>query len=119
MLFASDALGQEPNKLDGRIQEALVNFVPAPPPTPTLPPPPARATGWDQATEARNRWLYEECMRVTPYKRIIKDLEKRSASENWELIKTINGIKSAAARYAERTRLPLPPERHPGRPTKD
>jgi hypothetical protein len=68
---------------------------------------------WDAATEARNRWLYAECVKGTPYDAIIRALGGR---KRWERILTIQGIKKAANAYAKRHGLPPIPRRHAGRP---
>ncbi len=70
---------------------------------------------WDAATEARNKWLYEEACKGTPYKVIVTKLAKKPKS--WERIESISGIKRASRAYAERHGLFLPPARQSGRPT--
>lgn len=71
-------------------------------------------TGWDDATEARNKWIYDECCNGTTYKSIIYALKK---SPEWYPIKTASGIKRSAREYAKRKGLQPPPERQPGRRT--
>lgn len=75
----------------------------------------SRAPVWDAQTEARNKWLYEECCNVTIYKTIIAELEKRT---DWEQITSPGGIKRAANAYATRKGLSSIPPRQGGRPKK-
>lgn len=68
---------------------------------------------WDENTESRNKWLYEECCKVTPYKKIIGSLKQRS---DWEPLDSAAAIKRAANAYANRNSLPAIPRRQSGRP---
>ena len=70
---------------------------------------------WDSVTEARNKWLYEQCTEVMPYATIILRLKEKS---DWEPIESISGVKRAANAYAERKGLPPIPRRQRGRPRK-
>ena len=67
------------------------------------------------ANDTRDRWLYEECCRLTQYQTIINKLAKNA---EWESIGTIQGIKRAANRYAKSHKLPKIPFRQPGRQPK-
>lgn len=69
---------------------------------------------WDAETEARNKWVYDHCMKLTPYKTIIAQLAKRT---EWEPLATIPSVKRAAKAYAQRHKLPAPPARQSGRPS--
>lgn len=69
-------------------------------------------TGRDAATEARDKYIYEECCRGTTYKAIIARIK---TTPDWEKILGHTGIKAAAVRYAERHKLPKPPSRKSGR----
>ena len=64
--------------------------------------------------ERRDKWIYHECMKSTPYQTIAIRLKKKP--KNWPRIGSVNGIKRAAERYAERHSLPKPPARQAGRP---
>jgi hypothetical protein len=66
--------------------------------------------------DARDKWIYEECMSVVKYEEIIRRL--RDDHDEWESIDSINGIKSAAKKYAERRGLSGIPVRQAGRPKK-
>ncbi len=64
--------------------------------------------------ESRDKWIYGECRRGTPYQTIANRLKKKP--KKWPLIESVNGIKRAAERYAERHSLAKPPARQCGRP---
>jgi hypothetical protein len=70
--------------------------------------------GWDQATYDRNKWIYEHMCSGVILKSIITDLGKIT---KWESIASDSGIKRAAKAFAQRSRLPVPPPRHRGRPS--
>lgn len=80
--------------------------------TPTAAELPAVASG----NEDRDAWIYAKVTAGIPYKEILSELRKRS---DWEPLETIEGVRRAARRHAERHGLKRPPSRHPGRPTKD
>lgn len=67
--------------------------------------------------EERDRWLYELCCRGVLHGAIRHQLDERIAAslrnsaEAWEPISTIEGIRRAARRYAERHELTPPPAR--------
>lgn len=73
--------------------------------------------------EERDRWLFDLCCRGVPYADIRHQLEKRVAAahkdtaEAWETIDSIEGIRLAALRYAERHELAPPPARKKGKRT--
>jgi hypothetical protein len=74
-------------------------------------------TGWDAATEARNKWIYEKCKEVMPYSQIICRLGNEAGGKGWDSIGTTNGIKRARDEYIKRHGLKPLPNRHPGRRT--
>jgi hypothetical protein len=61
----------------------------------------------DPAIEARDKWLYEQCCKLVRYEAIIRRLDKKT--QTWLRITTPQGIKKAAAAYAERQIPKLPP----------
>ena len=63
--------------------------------------------------EQRDKWIYGECMKGTVYQTIAIRLKKKP--KKWPRIESNNGIKMAAARYAERHSLDAPPARQSGR----
>lgn len=69
------------------------------------------------AAEERDRWIYTECRKGTPYEGIIRQLRRKP--DDWERIESAQGIRSAAQRYAKKHRLPEPETRQPGRPSKN
>ena len=64
------------------------------------------------ANEARDKWLYDQCMKLVSYRTIIIRLRKQS---KWDQIETVNGIKQAASRYAAAHNLTPIPIRQRGR----
>jgi hypothetical protein len=69
--------------------------------------------GRDRKQEARDKWIYRECCkgREMSYDAIIAELKKRAPQKSWEPIESIQGIRAAAIRYAQRNQLPQPPNR--------
>jgi len=63
----------------------------------------------DKATEARNKWIYEQCYKGIPYDTIVIRLKKKPKS--WDRIDSKQGILACARKYAERHSLPPPPPR--------
>ena len=54
----------------------------------------------DPSTEARDRWIYERCCAGDPYPVILAALGANA--HGWNLIESVQGLHSAALRYAER-----------------
>jgi hypothetical protein len=70
--------------------------------------PPQKRRKPDRSTEARDKWIYDECCNVTPYDTIVIRLRKKP--KTWPRIDTKQGIRQAGQRYAERHNLPpIPP----------
>jgi hypothetical protein len=78
-----------------------------------LQPPPANIR--DAATEARDKFIYDEWQKGTPEPQIRATVNKTAG---WTKIGRKQGIKPAAARYAKRHGFPEPLTRKPGRPKK-
>ncbi len=72
------------------------------------------APQWDNNTEARNKWLYEQCKKGKKYSAIIADLKNKPKS--WTRLEHPNSIKKAAEAYATRKQLQPIPRRSAGRP---
>ena len=72
------------------------------------------APQWDKETEARNKWLYEQCRKGKKYAAIIADLKNKPKS--WARLEYPNSIKKAAEAYATRKQLQPIPHRSAGRP---
>lgn len=70
-------------------------------------------SGWDEQTERRNKWLYDQCRKGTRYHAILAALRKKP---KWSEITSVNGVKKAAAAYAEKYKLTPIPRRKRGRP---
>jgi hypothetical protein len=66
------------------------------------------------ANDARDKWLYEQAMKLVAWGTIQRRLNAKPKS--WERIESDNGIKRAAFAYAKRHELPEPPPRKSGRP---
>jgi hypothetical protein len=61
--------------------------------------------------EARDRWIYNSCRKKLPYKEIVRTLKERAVTKGWESIQSIQGVREAAIKYAERHHLPPIPNR--------
>src|SRR5262249_16708895 len=59
----------------------------------------------DKQTGARDKWIYDRCVKGIPYAKIRAQLKKKT---NWDQIESEQGIRQAALRYAERKNLPRP-----------
>jgi hypothetical protein len=74
---------------------------------------------WDEQTEQRNRWIYEQALAVVPHKNVLTELKALVIENGWEPITSIAGLRRAAeaysARHPERPRLP---RRQAGRKSK-
>jgi hypothetical protein len=70
--------------------------------------PPARP---DRKAEARDKWIYGRCCKGIPYLNIIIQLKDCGQKRGWEAIESIQGIRAAADRYADRNGLDRPPRR--------
>ncbi|MGI6417837.1 MAG: hypothetical protein ACOX1P_19465 [Thermoguttaceae bacterium] len=68
----------------------------------------------DTPAEQRNRWIYGEVMKGTPYQAIIQKLAKKPV--DWERIYHPQGVAAAAKRFAVAHKLEMPQPRKPGRP---
>lgn len=71
--------------------------------------PPASPAVRDRDLEARDKWIYGECCKGTPYDTIANRLKKKS--RRWPRIESKQGVRAAAIRYAERHKLPEIPRR--------
>jgi hypothetical protein len=56
----------------------------------------------DKKREARDKWIYNQCWKMVPYKTIITQLNDISSSKGWEPIESVQGIRAAASRLATR-----------------
>lgn len=61
-----------------------------------------------RTTEARDKWLYQQSCKLVPYDTIAAKLKLK---KSWDLIRSKQGIRAAAIRYAERHGLPAIPQR--------
>jgi len=74
------------------------------------------ATGWDQATEDRNKWIYDKAIAGVTWKTIQIQLQKQPIE--WEQITTEQGVRAAAQAYVDRHDCPPVPPRKRGRQPK-
>ena len=70
---------------------------------------------WDEATLARNKWIYETACNGVAYTKMILQMKTH---EDWEAIFTTPGLTRAGNAYARFKGLPEIPGRKPGRPRK-
>ena len=66
--------------------------------------------------DARNRFIYEEEVRLTTRPAI---REAVNSHPEWEPLEKDNGVKDAARRYATKFNLPAPPMRRRSRPPRN
>ena len=67
------------------------------------------------ANDTRDKWLYDQCCKIVEYETICLRLAQK---KKWAAIDSVQGVRSAAQRYAKRHDLPDIPSRQPGRPPK-
>jgi len=65
----------------------------------------------DSKLESRDQWIYGLCCRGLSHKKIIGQLNVRCPKEGWDRINSVQGVRAAAIRYAERHDLPKPASR--------
>jgi hypothetical protein len=64
------------------------------------------------ANDARDSWLYGQCVKGTRYRTIISQLKKKvQEGRRWLLIGSPQGVRAAVARYCTRHNKPLPTPR--------
>lgn len=61
--------------------------------------------------EARDQWIYQRCCQGLPHKKVVGLLSDRCQRKGWDRIRSVQGIRSAAIKYAERRNLPKPASR--------
>jgi len=61
--------------------------------------------------DARNRWLYKQCCRGLPYKKILPQFLMLCREKGWKQLATVQGIRWAALKYAQLHNKPIPPRR--------
>ena len=69
-------------------------------------------TAVESTHDSRDKWIYEQAVKLVAWDTIRLQLAKK---KKWEGIETPNGVKDAAKRYARRKGLPQPPPRKAGR----
>jgi hypothetical protein len=73
---------------------------------------PAKAAR-DSKMEARDKWLYQQVRKgkEKPLDQIVAELKRIAPQRKWRIIATVQGIRNAAIKYAERHGLPPPQPR--------
>jgi hypothetical protein len=64
-----------------------------------------------KATEARDKWIYQQRCKGTADKKILADLKQLCREKGWPLLGTPQGLRDRAAAYAENHHLAPPPPR--------
>jgi hypothetical protein len=65
----------------------------------------------DKATEARDKWIYQQCCRGTPHDNIVADLKKKAPKKRWRIVSSKQRIQQIGKEYARRHGLPEPAPR--------
>lgn len=66
----------------------------------------------DGRLEARDQWIYQQVMDTDlTYNAIGRQLVRLAPARGWSIIRSVEGIRQRAIRYAETNGLPLPPAR--------
>jgi hypothetical protein len=75
--------------------------------------PAKKCGGRDQKLEARDKWIYEESLkgRAAPWKKILAALKEKAEKTGWSVPRTVNAVRQAAIKHAQRSGLPPPPNR--------
>lgn len=67
----------------------------------------------DAKVDERNQWIYKKrCDPSVQDKNIVTELKRIAKSKGWDPIRSIQGVRAAAERYAKSHKKPLPPSRH-------
>ena len=62
--------------------------------------------------EARDKWLYQQLLNVEkPLRAVVSELKEMCPVRGWEPIESIQGVRTAANKYAKRHGKPPPPRR--------
>src|SRR5207248_3084729 len=80
---------------------------------------PGKATGPKPGVnDDRDQWIYNELKKTgaerRPLETIRLELNKMAKAQKWEEMDSVQGLRQAAIRYAERKRLPPLPKRRSG-----
>jgi hypothetical protein len=67
----------------------------------------------DRKTEARNKWIYQQCCKgkEMPHDKIVAELKKLAAKRGWLIVRTKQRIQQIGKEYAEAHGLEAPPAR--------
>jgi hypothetical protein len=65
----------------------------------------------DRMTEARNKWIYNQCCKKIPHDNIVAALKKLAAKHGWKVVSTKQRIHQIGNEYADAHGLDHPPSR--------
>jgi hypothetical protein len=71
----------------------------------------ARKAVRDPKLEARDEWIYQQCLEGVSHGKIATQLKKKAPTEGWRTVSTKQRIEQIGKEYAKRHGKPLPPPR--------
>jgi hypothetical protein len=73
--------------------------------------PPRQLVKKDSKTEARNKWIYDQCCKGIPHDKIVAELRTRATRRGWKIVSTKQRIQQIGNEYADDHGLDRPPPR--------
>jgi hypothetical protein len=77
--------------------------------------PAAKRVAGRYGNEARDKWIYDQCRKMTDYKKIVGQLKRRILVQRkgraWKSLFSAQSVRQAAIRFANRKGLPAIPRR--------
>lgn len=64
-----------------------------------------------ERTKPRDKWIYQQCCKGTPYDAIVAQLKRIAVKRKWRIVSTKQRIQQIGIEYAQANGLPLPPSR--------
>jgi hypothetical protein len=108
-----------PESINAAIEKA--NLIHHPPPVQIYEPhsdatPPRTRTGpqqrtRDKKTEARDKWIYDQCCERMPYDNVVAELKRIGPKRGWRVVSSKQRIQQIGNEYPERHGLDRPPPR--------
>lgn len=65
----------------------------------------------DKKTDARNKWIYEQCFKGVEHDKIVSELKRIASGKKWRIVSTKQRIQQIGIQYADENDLPRPPAR--------
>ena len=65
----------------------------------------------DAKTEARDKWIYQQCCKGTPHDKIVAELKKMAPNRKWKIISTKQRVQQIGNKYADDNGLERPSPR--------